>query len=69
MDCKKIGEWKASRQEPCCKSNQEASDKSGGHTPRACQEGKNYKVNVSGCNEGKNNSAKVGGFALLDLLF
>ena len=34
-----------------------------------CQEGKNYKVNVSGCNYGKNNSAKVGGIALLDLLF
>jgi hypothetical protein len=36
---------------------------------RACQEGKNYKVNVSGCNHGKNNSAKVGGITLLDLLF
>ena len=28
---------------------------------KACQEGKNYKVNVSGCKQDKNNSAKVGG--------
>jgi hypothetical protein len=36
---------------------------------RACQEGRNYKGNVSGCNDGKNNSAKVGGITPLDLLF
>ena len=38
-------------------------------SPTTCQEGKNYKMNVSGCNDGKNNFRKVGGIALLDLLF
>jgi hypothetical protein len=36
---------------------------------RACQEGNDRKVDVSGCNQGENNSTKVGGIALLDLLF
>jgi hypothetical protein len=36
---------------------------------KGCQEGRNRKMNVSDCKQGKNNFAKVGGVALLDLVF